>query len=227
MTPAMPYDHEHPAVQAKLLDLLKALVARKGTEEEAAAVIQRGQSLVSGMLARKKPVSVHSAMRLAEDAGYDLREIYADPVGAKPLWIDADKKVVEKQPQAEVRPLSQSREPKEAELALVEAYARSAARVSARDLLAALDLVRAGELMLPDDRERAVVRGERILAAVSRLRRSGADVTVVGLLGAVLDDDNEEGVRELRALGGEPPREPVRTPPRGLPVVPKPPKPER
>lgn len=217
----MPYAHEHPAVQAKLLELLKVVVAREGTEGAAAAILHRGQSLVSGMLAGKKPISPHTALILAHETGYDLQAIYASPADAKP---SAQKR--EEPPSPSPGPAA-AREPKEAEIALAEACARNAARVSARDFLAALDLVRAGELMLTGDgnRERAVLNASRILGAVSRVRRSGSPVVVREILSGVLDED-DEGRRQLGELGAEPPPAPVRTPPRGLPSVPKPPAPK-
>lgn len=105
-------------------------------------------------------------------------------------------------------------------MALVEAFRRHPARYSAEDFLAALRVVGGdSEAMLPDDRERAVVAMGRALGAVARLRRDGRAVTFEALAFA-LADDNAEGEAQLAALGGESPKEPVRTPAHGHRAVP-------
>lgn len=114
---------------------------------------------------------------------------------------------------------------KPAELALVEAFRRHPNRYSAEDFLAALRVVGADtEARLPNDREVAVVAMGRVLGAVARLRRDGDAVTFEALAMTLAADDNAEGEAQLAALGGEPPREPVRTPAHGhlaVPVAPE------
>ena len=79
--------------------------------------------------------------------------------------------------------------------------------------------------MLPDDREKALLAAGRLLGVVSKLRRSNRAVTSDTIAGELLADDaNAEGLAQLAALGAAPPAEPVRTPARGTPAVPRAPK---
>ena len=120
---------------------------------------------------------------------------------------------------------SRTREPRDCELALAEAFQRGVGRFSARDFLATLDLIREGELMLPDDREKAVLAAGRLLGVVSKLRRNARPVTSDTIAGELLADDaNTEGLAQLAALGAAPPAVPVRTPARGTPAVSRVPK---
>ena len=115
-----------------------------------------------------------------------------------------------------------------ARLALVEALRRNPAKYSGEDFLAALDVVRDGEAMLPDDPEEQVAVMARMLRGVSKLRAEGRPVSLNNLAWSLASTEadaaealNAEGLAELRALGGEPPKEPVKTPPRGVPAVPR------
>lgn len=124
-------------------------------------------------------------------------------------------------------PPIQVREPRPVDVALLRAY--RAGHHTEGDVLAALSVLQTGRTMLPDDPHRAIVVAGNILTAVSRLRRDGLPVTYESLVWSLAqgsaDAMNAEGLAQLRALGGEPPREPVRTPARGTPAVPQPPAP--
>lgn len=119
------------------------------------------------------------------------------------------------------------RGPRDVDVALLRAYREG--RHTEADVLAALALMSTGESMLPDDPQRALTVAKNILAAIARLRRDGKEISYQNLSWSLAegaaDAANAEGLAQLRALGGEPPREPVRTPARGVPAVPLAPKP--
>lgn len=119
-----------------------------------------------------------------------------------------------------------------AELALIEASQRDPERYPAGAVLAALEAVRTGAARLPDNRVAAAATMAHVLDAAARLTREGKPFTLDDLLWTAVSraaqaDDNAEGHAQLAALGGVAPREPVRTPARGMPVAPVAPKPDR
>lgn len=101
------------------------------------------------------------------------------------------------------------RAPTEAEIAALEAYKRGAG--SAEDVFAVLEAIRDGAALLPRDREAAVTTLDGMLRTAARLRRHGTPVTAAALAvgGHAPRSDpppDSEGERQLRELGGEPPR---------------------
>lgn len=189
----------------------------------------RAWSLSAGLSAgyvktQRHRASLDPAHRMPEDGAADL----ARAAGVSVAWLrtGAGSQQPEKADEVRVVP---SRASPPSRLALVEALRRSPERYSSEDFLAALDVVRGSESMLSSDVEGAVSTMERVLSAVARLRRDGKPVTFEAVFWSLADGGaeaaNAEGIAQLRALGAEPPREPVRTPARGAAAVPSAPKP--
>lgn len=99
---------------------------------------------------------------------------------------------------ASAGPVVAVREPKPAEVALVEAFALGAKRYTARDFLAALDLVRGGEQSWGATDEERLDAANGMLSAVARVRKSGQSVTWENVAGAAVsrrgaEDPHTEG----------------------------------
>ena len=190
----------------------------------------RAWSLSAGLSAgyvktQRHRASLDPAHRMPEDGAADL----ARAAGVNVTWLRTGVGELAAESPAPIRVVP-SRASPPSRLALVEALRRNPERYTSEDFLAALDVTRGSETMLPDDPEGAVTTMARVLSAVSRLRREGKPVTFEAVFwtladSAAADAANAEGLAQLRALGGEPPREPVKTPPRGVAAVPSAPKP--
>lgn len=214
----------------RLEHVARASKARGMSQQRLCEAAGLSPGWMSGALTRAKKESAYrpdheTLAKLADAAGVSLRWLEDGdgapdegvPVGAV-APVAAPQRLPARQVPENARP---------AQVALLEAFKRAPGSFTAEDALAALDAIATTEAMLPRDPERAVATMGRMLTAVSRLRREGAPVTFQAIALKLAEpadaDDNEEGRAELAALGAQPPAEPVRTPARGLPIVPRPP----
>lgn len=189
----------------------------------------RAWSLSAGLSAgyvktQRHRASLDPGHRMPEDGAADL----ARAAGVSVVWLRTGVGDQAAESPASIR-MVPSRSSPPSRLALVEALRRNPEKYTGEDFLAALDVMRGSESMLSVDTETAVSTMDRVLSAVSRLRRDGKPVTFEAVFWTLADGgaaaSNAEGLAQLRALGGEPPREPVKTPPRGVAAVPSAPKP--
>lgn len=189
----------------------------------------RAWSLSAGLSAgyvktQRHRASLDPGHRMPEDGAADL----ARAAGVSVVWLRTGVGDQAAESPASIR-MVPSRSSPPSRLALVEALRRNPEKYTGEDFLAALDVMRGSESMLSADPETAVSTMDRVLSAVSRLRRDGKPVTFEAVFWTLADGGaaaaNAEGLAQLRALGGEPPREPVKTPARGVAAVPSAPKP--
>jgi transcriptional regulator with XRE-family HTH domain len=204
MTLAMASKHDDPAIQGRLRDLLRSVISQTGSEKAAGEALGFSQSMISQMQSSKKAISQKAALAIAQWANLSLDVLYG--VGSRSGESTS----------APGTSTLTVRAPRDVELALLEAYRRGAG--TAEDVLAVLDAIKGSESKLPHEREAAILTMARFLSTASRLRRDGQVVTLDALAWAAMSafDASAEGEAQLAALGGEVPRQPVRTPARGV-----------
>lgn len=222
--PGAPPPEAHGMAESEADRLRRARTSRGLTQEKLADAAGVDQTAISKAETGKMRMEDATAGRVADALGVNLvwlRE--GKGAGPEPASATASPPARrgDSAPPVVASPMV-VREPGTAELALLAAYVEDSERLDPRDFLAGLDLIRASEQMLPRGREGAIGSMKKLLRAIARARRDGLPITLATLVGELLTEDaNAEGLAQLRELGGEPPREPVRTPPRGTQAVPK------
>lgn len=170
--------------------------------------------------------------RLSEDGAEQL----AKAIGISAVWLRDGRGEMASPPALPTLPnstLLDDAASSPSEAALIEAYGRDPSIATPEDVIAARKLVYDAPHLAADNREALVMRMGRFLRAVAKLRRDEEPVTMAAVMWELTSADsprqraavvardvelNAEALAELRALGAEPPREPVKTPPRGTPA---------